>query len=408
MTVMERGAVAAPLGRSASRFLWLFASLALFTAFEPACAPKPEGPAATGPSAAPSAAARDAAGPLTTVPPGTVVLRRGMNLGNALEAPTEGEWGVVLATGDFAAVRQAGFDHVRVPVRFSAHAGAAAPYTVDRAFLERVDWAIQQALANGLAVVVDFHHYLELMTDPDANRDRFVGIWTQIAERYRHEPPSVVFELLNEPNGALTAEKWNVISADALRAVRASNPNRAVILEGVFWASAKNLRDTLAIPQDDSNVIGSFHMYEPILFTHQAAPWMGPEYQTQGVVYPGPPSSPIRPTSQAIAVDWVRRWFERYNTASAAENPCGPGAIGEQLDMAKTWADAHRLPVYMGEFGADDVSDPDSRARWTRTVRTEAERRGFSWAYWDDGGRFQALDRRTHQWVASLRSALLD
>ncbi len=49
-----------------------------------------------------------------------------------------------------------------------------------------------------------------------------------------------------------------------------------MIAEGVEWASAKNLRDTLDIPAGDPNIIGSFHMYQPILFTHQGGQVDGP------------------------------------------------------------------------------------------------------------------------------------
>ncbi len=336
------------------------------------------------------------------------LLRRGMNLGNALDAPSEGEWGVVLDASDFVSFKQAGFDHVRLPVRFNAHAGAAAPYEVDRAFFARVDWAIAQALANGLAVVVDFHHYMDLMSDPDGHRDRFLAIWKQIAERYKDQPQAVCFELLNEPNDKLTADKWNAILGDALRIVRTTNPTRTVVVEGVFWASAKNLRDTLVVPEGDANLVGSFHMYQPILCTHQGAPWMGPEYQTTGVVYPGPPAAALTPAPAASAVPWVRGWFDRYNHEPAATNPSGLSTVADELDTAQAWATRHRLPVYMGEFGSGDVADAASRARWTKATRTEAERRGFGWAYWDDGGSFKVYERPTRTWVTALKAALLE
>jgi endoglucanase len=356
-----------------------------------------------------SRAAVRLANPVAAAPaPDNPRLQKGTNLGDALDAPTEGEWGVVLDAADFAAVKRAGFDHVRLPVRFNAHAAASAPFTVEPGFFARVDWAVDQALKNQLAIVVDFHHYEELTADPEAHRARFVAIWKQIAERYRGRPPAVAFELLNEPSDALTADRWNEILPEALAVVRATNPTRLVVVEGVFWASAKNLRDTLVVPDGDPNLVGSFHMYQPILFTHQGADWMGREYQTRGVVFPGPPASPIQPVDAAKAVDWVRHWFDRYNGEPAATNPSGPHVIAEQLDMARVWGDRHHLLVYMGEFGADDVADPASRATWTRTTRVEAERRGFGWAYWDDGGRFAALDRKTHEWLPYLKAALLE
>src|SRR6185295_9725862 len=44
-------------------------------------------------------------------------LGRGVNLGNALEAPEEGDWGIVLQESDFQLIKNAGFTAVRVPIR---------------------------------------------------------------------------------------------------------------------------------------------------------------------------------------------------------------------------------------------------------------------------------------------------
>ncbi len=62
----------------------------------------------------------------------------------------------------------------------------------------------------------------------------------------------------------------------------------------------------------------------------------------------------------------------------------------------------------MGEFGAAAGADLASRVTWTRAVRKEAERRGFAWAYWDDGARFAVYDRKARTWNAELLSALVD
>jgi endoglucanase len=86
-------------------------------------------------------------------------LGRGVNLGNALEAPMEGEWGVALKEEYFSLIKSAGFDSVRIPIRWSAHASQTPPYTIDTAFFKRIDWAIDQALENNLQLVIDMEQY---------------------------------------------------------------------------------------------------------------------------------------------------------------------------------------------------------------------------------------------------------
>src|SRR6266568_1900772 len=103
-------------------------------------------------------------------------LGRGINLGNALEAPQEGAWGVRLKAEYFATIKRAGFATVRLPVKWSAHAQGDLPHTIDPKFAERVDWAVDQALANGLNIIVNVHHYDEMNAKPDEHLPRLVAL----------------------------------------------------------------------------------------------------------------------------------------------------------------------------------------------------------------------------------------
>jgi endoglucanase len=339
--------------------------------------------------------------------PSVTSLRRGINCGNALDAPSEGAWGVVLEPAFFDAVRAAGFDHVRIPVRFSGHAGDAAPYTIDEAFFQRVDWAVNQVLSRGMTPIVDMHHYGELMDHPAEHAARFLGLWTQIVKRYVTMPPSLVYELVNEPTGQMTAERWNALVVRALQVVRAVDSSHTVVVDSVFWAAAKELQN-LVLPADE-HLVASFHMYQPILFTHQGMKWMPAEYGTLGVVFPGPPKTAVDPVASAQRVDWVRDWFTKYNTMPVETNPGGLSAIAHEFEMADAFVQRTHVPLYMGEFGTGDRADMASRVAWTRAVRKEAERRGIGWAYWDNGGAFKIYEKsdRSRPWNPDLYSALL-
>lgn len=311
----------------------------------------------------------------TAVPSQQVVrLGRGVNLGNALEAPNEGEWGVTLKEEYFQLIKDAGFDLVRIPIRWSAHAATTAPYTIEPSFFSRVDWAVEQSLSRKLAAVINMHHYDELAQNPAAHRERFLSLWQQIAEHYRNHPPNLLFEPLNEPHDKLTSGIWNPLVRETLRVIRQTNPNRDVVIGSVNWSSPSTLRQ-LDLPPEDRHLIVTFHYYSPFQFTHQGAEWASGSQAWLGATWTGTPSQ-----KQAIISD---------------------------LDMAADWAKQNGRPLYLGEFGAYSKADMASRAAWTAFVARQAEERGMGWSYWEFCAGFGVYDPTAGTWNAPLLEALI-
>jgi len=271
----------------------------------------------------------------------------------------------------FRLIRQAGFDHVRVnlhPFRDAQPDGSLSP-----AYWQTLDWVVQRSLENHLAVVLDFHEFLDMAKDPNAKKGRFLDIWRQIAERYKHVRREVYFEILNEPHGKLTPALWNQFLREALAVIRKANPDRTVIIGPGQWNGINFLKD-LDLPEDDRNLIVTVHFYEPFAFTHQGAPWM--EYKDKvGVAWNGD-----KPQREAIARDFAR---------------------------AQAWAERRSRPLYLGEFGAYDRADMASRVRYLGCVARQAEKLGWSWAYWQFDPNFLLYDVSRHQWIRPLLDALI-
>lgn len=308
-------------------------------------------------------------------------LGRGINLGNMLDAPREGDWGVRLEPAYIDQVARA-FTTVRLPVRWSNHAALTADATLDPAFASRVDGVVDALLARGLYVILDLHHYSQLAgtplhpnekeVDPAVAETRLVNLWRQIAQRYRDRPPRLLFELLNEPNGRLTTEAWNALAPRVLAAVRATNPARTVLIGPGEWNSPDELKN-LRLPPD-RNLIVAIHNFEPFSFTHQGLAHLAK---------PPPTGTPC----------------------------CSPEqrkAIAAPLETARLWSAAHGYPVHLGEFGSYEKADLASRANYARIARDEAERRGIPWAYWEFASEFGIWSPATGTWIEPLRKALLD
>ena len=304
--------------------------------------------------------------PISTPP-----ISRCMNLGSALEAPNEGEWGYRVRRADLVRLKEAGFDTIRLPVRWSVHADMEAPFAIDPDLLMRVDEIVGWASEIGLNIVVNVHHYDLLNEDPDTHEPRLEAIWQQLSEHYAGAQDSVIFETINEPHTNMTTVRTDALNRRLLAKLRVDHPDRWVILGTAFWGNLDALEESK--PDYDPNVILTYHDYSPFDFTHQGASWTD---QTETGL----------------------RWGTRRDIAAMMTN----------LDTAVAIQDRIRMPVFVGEFGVYQGVPVEQRALWTRTMRTGLEARGMAWCYWDFAGSLNVYDVDTEAWLPEIKAALLD
>ena len=305
----------------------------------------------------------------------SVGLKRGIKMGNMLESPfREGSWGTTLKEEYLKLIKEAGFDHVRIPIRWSDYTASAPPYRIKESFLKRIDQIIDQTEYYGLSAVINIHHYEEIMINPEDHKERFLAIWEQIAERYSNRPDSLYFEILNEPNNKLTPSLWNQYLNEAIKVIRISNPDRILVVGGANWGGIDGLRE-LELPPEDKNILVTFHYYNPYEFTHQGASWAS--------------------GSRAwLGTSWTGTFIEKKR-------------IETEFDRAVNWAKENMRPLYLGEFGAYEKADLDSRVRWTNFVARESEKRNIPWAYWEFNSGFGVYDDFKKEWKVELLQALI-
>jgi endoglucanase len=272
----------------------------------------------------------------------------------------------------FRIIKQGGFDFVRVVLQSFRHMDAAN--RLDPKWLATLDGIVKNATAAGLSVILDEHDFNLCSEAPDACEPRLIAFWKQIGARYRDAPDSVLFELLNEPHAPLDGPRWNLMLRRLIPVVRASNPGRTLVIGPTRWNNLDEL-PALELPKSDRNILVTFHSYEPFQFTHQGAPWASEAAGLKNV--------PFTPADEA--------------------------RIKADYDKVGAWSRANDRPVLMGEFGAYEKSGTpiEARARYTATVRREAEAHGFPWAYWQFDSDFILYDIDKDRWVEPIRKALV-
>ncbi len=298
---------------------------------------------------------------------------RCVNMGNSLEAPSEGEWGgKKIDAADFKRIAAAGFKTIRLPVRWASRAGAAPPYTIDPRFMKRVKQVVADARRANLNIILNSHHFDDLHKDPsDANIARLAGIWTQVASAFADQPEARMwFEIENEPHDKFNATNLLKVLSPALAEIRKTNPTRAVIIGGEFWSGINSLK-TLKLP-DDPNIVPTFHYYDPFDFTHQGATWV----------------DPVPPAGRT------------YGTADDAKRMVD-GVQKVRDYIAKTG----KTP-FMGEFGANGPIPPTQRVKYQKAVRVAFDELGIGMCAWGYTNTFPLWDNAKKKWVPGMRDAM--
>ncbi len=287
---------------------------------------------------------------------------------------------------DIALMSQMNMQTLRLPVCFSAWEDGISPYNIDSiSYFAAVDSFVAWTTAQNMNLVIDFHHGRLSSANFATEVDRIATIWAEVAQRYANtNPEKVFFEVYNEPWDVDSAE-WRTAVATITAAIRAQAPQHTIIVGGRNWNSIWGLENLY--PLADSNVIYTFHFYDPMIFTHQAATWVGDAVATQGVPFPYNAAT-MPPINPATVGTWGENAYNAYATYGTKT------ALTTSLVAAKNWSNLHQLPVYCGEWGSYKVFIPNdgSRCRYTDAVKSGLDSLEIPFTYWEWSEGFSLFD----------------
>ncbi|MBT3384491.1 MAG: glycoside hydrolase family 5 protein [Prolixibacteraceae bacterium] len=295
-----------------------------------------------------------------------------------------------LVKSDIEAIAEMGFDHVRLPIDEEQMWDENGNRYNDafQIMTNCIDWCAE----SNLRVIVDLHilrsHHFNaeekpLWTDL-AEQEKFYDLWRDLSKALIKYPNSLLaYELMNEAV-ADDPELWNNLVANAFSAIRKIEPERTIVIGSNKWQQVGTF-DELKVPENDPNILLSFHFYEPFLLTHFNASWTSLKGYTGPVHYPGTiltqtEFDQLPEEMKSAAQNWIDREFDKHWILEQWEKP---------LRKAKEL----NLPLYCGEFGIIVGPPEEDFLNWYQDIIDLFEETGIAYANWNyKSGSFGLID----------------
>ncbi len=268
---------------------------------------------------------------------------------------------------DFEWIAEWGFDFVRLPLDYRFWTPQDNWREIDESEFEALDRAVELGRQYGVHICLNLHRTpgycvgqppepRDLWTDEEALEASALQ-WTHFARRYRGRPNSELsFNPINEP-ARIKAEVYVRVMQRLVGAIRAEDPRRLVIADGLNWARTP-VPGLLPL-----EVAQSTRGYDPMPLTHYRASWTADSDKW------GEPTWPLKAGNTVWDRDRLRHGIERWKRF-----------------------EARGVGVMVGEWGVFQHTPHEVVLAWMRDCLELWKEAGWGWALWCFRGSFGILD----------------
>jgi len=279
------------------------------------------------------------------------------------------------------AIKAAGFNAIRIPIRWQCHITNDKAMTVSKNWMARVKEVVNWCLDNDLKVIINVHHDKWLEGRPtykykDENCQKLALLWMNIATEFKDFDYRLAFAGTNEVHikdnwGKPTAENLEVQNAynqtfvDMVRATGGNNEKRHLLVQTYVCNPDFGVENgDFIVPTDETNggnnyMSVEFHFYNPYDYAGSC------KYNFWGKPYMQYGDTPTQDDEKALT-----DYFDKVD---------------------RVWG-SQGLGICIGEWGVTDhysASNIDkaheNATYYCKTFVSEARKRGFSTFVWDNG-----------------------
>ena len=266
---------------------------------------------------------------------------RGFNLGRQ-QSPLLGE-------GDYQSLAATRANLVRILLPLTKKCKQCTTYEIVPTELAYADQVVTMGEKYG------FHVVVTLTPQPAGDsalywknalmRKSIQDTWLLVATRYRGRVGVAGYDLINEPVPQGTSNPqnaWRDYSSSLIGAIRQADPEHVIVVEPIDWGHATGMVGWQPLPF--SNLVYSFHFYDPYELTHQGV------YKNRAVIaYPN--------------ADWNKK------------------RLFEMMEPVRSFAARYQVPILVGEFSIVRWAPGSSAQNYLRDLIDLFELEDWPWLY---------------------------
>lgn len=302
----------------------------------------------------------------------TAEMGTGWNLGNTMDGhtgftPDETLWQPTVTTQrTIDAVHDAGFSTIRVPVTWGTMIDDANGYAINEAWMSRVQDIVDYAVRQNMYVIINIHHdgaeqtgWLRVAYTGEAFeqvKEKFSGVWEQIALRFRDYDEHVIFEAMNEVCGDDGSE------AGFLRDFRNIEALNQIFVDTVRATGGNNERRWLSVPPRYTNIINVLN-------------------ERYGFRMPDDPAGRV----MLSVHDYDYAFGIQDNMNATYWNQEKAFTLSSYVEQLKANYVDKGIPVVLGEYGANNKNNLGNRIYYYEVMNRMCVMNGVIPVTWDIG-----------------------
>lgn len=315
---------------------------------------------------------------------------KGVNLTGWFQVNSPGEIQFTKYTKqDLVNIKSLGCDVIRLPISLHEMSSGSPDNTLNPLFFSFLDSVVTWSEQLQMYLILDDHSF-----DPSVNTSPTVEtilkkVWPQMAAHYKDRSNYILYEILNEPHG-ISTQSWGIIQKNVIDAIRLVDTKHTIVVGGSGYNTYSELQNLPVY--SDTNLLYTFHFYDPFMFTHQGTTWNTPSMASlSGVPFPYDPLT-MPPCPNDLLGTWVESALNNYPVDGTVAK------VKSLIDYAINFRNSRNVKVFCGEFGVYIPNcDTSDRVYWYQVVREYLEENDIPWTIWDYQGGFGLFKKGSNQ-----------